>query len=167
MLPWREKDGWPAGNLPRAFSDMPRSCVGSCSSVDEEIEGVLELWAESEDCDGVGINSRSSSFSESSSSPMAKASPSSGTLLNAGVLMLWGLRGLSMKVFREACVGLLACSETSSFLRSFIRRISSWPLSNVNERRASNLVLYLRIALMKFGFPAALLLKTHIMQSFW
>lgn len=134
---------------------MPRSCVGSRSSVEEEVEGVRELWAEGEDCDGVGINSRSSSFSESSSSPMAKVSPSSGTLLKAGVLIPWGLRGLSMKVLREAYGGLLGCSETSSFLRSFIRRISFWPLSNVKERRDSNLFLHLKMASMKFGFPAA------------
>lgn len=145
---------------------MPRSCIGSRSSVDEEIDGVRELRAEGEDWDGVGINSRSSSLSESSSSPMAKASPSSGTLLKAGVLIPWGLRGLSMKVLREACEGLLACSEISSFLRSFIRRISSWPLSNVKERRDSNLFLYLRMASMKFGFPAAELAKPAVCANF-
>lgn len=43
VLFWREKDGWPAGSFPRAFSDMPRSCVGRRSSAEEETEGVREL----------------------------------------------------------------------------------------------------------------------------
>lgn len=86
VLFWREKDGWLAGILPRAFSDIPRSWVGSGSSV-EETEGVRELWADGDDCEGVGSSCRSSS-SESSSSPMANAPPSSGTLLKVGLLTL-------------------------------------------------------------------------------
>lgn len=43
VLFWREKEGWPAGFLPRAFSDMPRSWVGRGSSVEEDMEEVREL----------------------------------------------------------------------------------------------------------------------------
>ena len=94
----REKEIWPAGILPRAFSDMPRSCVGRGSSVNEETEGVLELCIEGEDCRGVGSSSLSSS--ESSSSPMAKAPSSSGTLLSFGDLAPCGLRVLSIELAR-------------------------------------------------------------------
>ena len=41
----RENDGVFAGILPRAFSDIPRSWVGSGSSV-EEIEGLRDVWVE-------------------------------------------------------------------------------------------------------------------------
>ena len=43
MLFCRENEGCPAGILPRAFSDMPRNCVGNGSSVDEDMEGFREL----------------------------------------------------------------------------------------------------------------------------
>lgn len=37
---WREKEGWPAGRLPRAFSDMPRSWRGTVLlSIEEDREG--------------------------------------------------------------------------------------------------------------------------------
>ena len=49
----RENEGCPAGNLPRAFSDMPRSWVGRGSSPVDDIEGVREVWPDGEDCDGV------------------------------------------------------------------------------------------------------------------
>lgn len=122
----RENEGWPAGILPRAFSDMPRNCVGSGSSVDEEIDAVRELWAEGDDCEGVRSISCSSS-SDSSSSPMANAPPSSGTLLKVGVLALSGLRMLSTELFRDARVGLAGGCEASaaSLLRCFIRSISN------------------------------------------
>jgi len=42
MLFWRENEGCPAGILPRAFSDMPRSWVGRGSSMDEDTEGFRE-----------------------------------------------------------------------------------------------------------------------------
>lgn len=42
----REKEGCPAGILPRAFSDMPRNCVGRGSSVEEEIDGFRDAWVE-------------------------------------------------------------------------------------------------------------------------
>ena len=35
----REKDPWPTGCLPRAFSDMDRVCVGTASSM--EVEAIL------------------------------------------------------------------------------------------------------------------------------
>lgn len=38
----REKEGWPAGILPRAFSDMPRIWEGSWPSA-EEMEGLREV----------------------------------------------------------------------------------------------------------------------------
>ena len=44
----REKDVWPTGILPLAFSDMPRNCIGTASSI-EDIEGVLECRVDRED----------------------------------------------------------------------------------------------------------------------
>ena len=44
----REKDVWPTGIFPLAFSDMPLSCIGTASSI-EEIEGVLEFRADGDD----------------------------------------------------------------------------------------------------------------------
>lgn len=141
----RENEGWPAGILPRAFSDMPRTCAGNGSSVDEESDAVRESWAEGDDCEGVRSISCSSS-SESSSSPMANAPPSSGTLLNVGVLALSGLRTLSTELFRDVRVGLAGGCEASaaSLLRCLIRSISNWPLSRVKERNASNRLLDLK-----------------------
>ena len=126
MLFCRENEGWPAGILPRAFSDIPRNCVGSGSSVDEDMEAVRELWAEGDDCEGVRSISCSSS-SDSSSSPMANVPPSSGTLLNVGVLALSGLRTLSTELFRDVRVGLAGGCEASaaSLLRCFMRSISN------------------------------------------
>jgi hypothetical protein len=72
VLFWRENVGAPAGSLPRAFSDKPRSCIGTWSS--DVMDGVRELLAEVVDCDGVGL----SSSSESDESPMAKVSSSTG-----------------------------------------------------------------------------------------
>ena len=141
----REKEGWPAGILPRAFSDMPRSCVGSGSSFDDEIDAFRESWAEGDDCEGVWSIPCSSS-SESSSSPTANAPPSSGTSLNVGVLALDGLRILSTELFRDVRVGLFGGCEASaaSLLRCLIRSISCWPLSRVKERNASNRFLDLK-----------------------
>lgn len=149
----RENEGWPAGILPRAFSDMPRSCAGNGSSVDEEIDAVRELWAEGDDCEGVRSISCPSS-SDSSSSPMANAPPSSGTSLNVGVLALSGLRMLSTELFRDVRVGLAGGCEgaVASLPRSFIRSISSWPLSKVKERNASNRFLDLKTPCMKVSF---------------
>ncbi len=146
----RENEGWPAGILPRAFSDMPRNWVGSGSPFDEEIDAFREVWAEGEDCEGVRSTSCSSS-SDSSSSPMAKAPPSSGTLLSVGVLALNGLRMLSTELFRDVRVGLDGGCETSaaSLLRCFKRSISSWPLSRVKERNASNRFLDLKTPCIK------------------
>ena len=74
---------------------MPRNCMGTASST-EEIEGVREWWFEGEECDGVACMLCSSS--ESSSSPIAKAPPSSGTLLREGDRALDGLRRLSIEL---------------------------------------------------------------------
>ncbi len=129
---------------------MPRNWVGSGSPFDEEIDAFREVWAEGEDCEGVRSTSCSSS-SDSSSSPMANAPPSSGTLLSVGVLALSGLRMLSTELFREVRVGLDGGCETSaaSLLRCFKRSISSWPLSRVKERNASNRFLDLKTPCMK------------------
>ena len=82
---------------------------------------------------------------------MANAPPSSGTLLNVGVLAPNGLRTLSTELFRDVRVGLPGGCEASaaSLLRCFIRSISSWPLSRVKERNASNRFLDLKTPCMK------------------
>lgn len=115
--------------------------------MEEERDGVRELfWAEGED--GVGATSASE---ESSSSPMAKAVLSSGTLLREGVRADCGDRMLSTELVRDVCVGLVGGSEDSaaSFLRCFMRCISSWPLSRVKERRASKRLRDLKIPWIK------------------
>lgn len=113
MLFCRENDGWPAGILPLAFSDIPRSCEGTASSTEEAIEGFRELWTDGDDCDGVDC-SRCSSSSESSSSPIVKVPPSSGTSLSEGLLAVCGLLTLS----KELLLGILgefkAVSVTSA-----------------------------------------------------
>ena len=76
----RENGGAPAGILPLAFSDMPRSWIGTVLSTDESTDGVLEGWNDVDEADGVAASGWSSA-SESSSSPTAKALSSSGTLL--------------------------------------------------------------------------------------
>jgi hypothetical protein len=43
MLFCLEKEGCPAGILPRAFSDIPRSCNGTLSSTADEIDGLREV----------------------------------------------------------------------------------------------------------------------------
>ena len=95
----RENDGCPAGILPLAFSDMPRSCNGTASSIEEAMEGFRESWIDGDDCDGVDC-SRCSSSSESSSSPTVKVPPSSGTSLSEGVLAVGGLLTLSIELLR-------------------------------------------------------------------
>lgn len=50
VLFWRENAGFPTGILPRAFSDIPRSCRGTESSVDDAMEALLE--APEGDCNG-------------------------------------------------------------------------------------------------------------------
>lgn len=77
MLFCRENDGWPAGILPRAFSDIPRSWRGTLSSIDDETDGVREVRSDGDDWAGVSCPSASSS--ESSSSPIANVPSSSGT----------------------------------------------------------------------------------------
>lgn len=53
MLFCLENDGCPAGILPRAFSDIPRSCNGTLSSAVDEIDCLREVWTEAESCAGV------------------------------------------------------------------------------------------------------------------
>ena len=150
----RENEGCPAGILPRAFSDMPRNCVGNGSSVDEEIDAVRELWVEGDDCEGVRSISCSSS-SDSSSSPMVKAPPSSGTSLKVGILALSGLRVLSTELFRDVRVGLTGgfVASAASLLRCLTRSISRWPLSSVKTRNASKRFLDLKTPCMKVQLP--------------
>lgn len=70
----REKDGCPAGIFPRAFSDMPRSCSGTLSSIVDAADGRRELCTDGDVCTGV----LGSPCSSSDSSPMAKGVCSSG-----------------------------------------------------------------------------------------
>jgi len=72
-----------AGSLPRAFSDMPRSWVGTLSSAEEKDE-VREFRTDAEDCAGVCW---SMSLSESSSEPPTAKVPSSGTSLREPCLL--------------------------------------------------------------------------------
>ena len=135
----RENDNWPAGSLPRAFSDMPRNCIGTASSI-EEIDAVLDCWPDGEECDGVGCMVCSSS--ESSSSPTVKAPPSSGTLLREGDRVLPGLRRLSIELVCARRKGLKVLDPSAASFRIWLSlSISSWPVSSVKERRASNLFL--------------------------
>lgn len=133
MLFWREKVGLPTGILPRAFSDMPRTCVGTDSSMEEAIDAAREALG----CDCTGDCGESSvcgsSASESSSSPIAKALFSSGTLPRVGVRETVGLLRLSMEPVRWR-------SFEFSLRSWFWRSSSSCPLSSVNSRRAWNLL---------------------------
>ena len=94
MLLTLENERLFAGSLPLAFSDIPLSCVGTVSSIDEDLEGVFE--GRCHDCDATCASCSSSSGS--SSSPMAKLPLSSGTSLRLGLLTLVGLRTLSIEV---------------------------------------------------------------------
>lgn len=117
VLFWREKEGVPAGILPLAFSDMPRNCGGSGSSIEEEIEGLREWRSEGEEWEGVGGASWSE-VSESSSSPIANALPSSGTLLREVEWETCGLRKLSTELSREFLVGLVGFDADAASFRS-------------------------------------------------
>ena len=94
---------------------------------------------------------------------MVKALPSSGTLLNDGVLALCGLRMLSTELFREVRLGLIGRSDGSvaSFRRCFMRSISCWPLSSVKDRKASNRFLDLNKPCMKIRLPGSCELPHH------
>ena len=123
MLFWREKVGWPTGILPRAFSDMPRNCRGTDSSIEEAIDALLDSPREPPggDCIGdrvCGAGLVSSASESSSSLPMANALFSSGTLPSEGVRAATGLRRLSIDVCLD--------SSTPLSLRNwFWRSISS------------------------------------------
>ena len=142
MLPWR----WnaPSGSLPRAFSDMPRSCNGTASSACPDVEAVSDIAvgdATIGDLGDVGTDSLvfagfgsslpPSSSSSSESSPISKASGDEG--------------GSDPPPFFGRCIsdmlkdafGELSTPSPRSFLSLFSRSISSWPCSSVKSRRAS------------------------------
>lgn len=143
MLFCLEKLYTPAGILPRAFSDMPRSCVGTASSTTDEARDGFSLGSE---CDGVG---RSSSLS-SSSSPIVNVPSSSGTLLNAGAREC-AVAGL-LKLSTELLVDSTSKEDRVSFLRRLRLSISSCPLSSVKFRKASKRFLLRNIAATKTAF---------------
>lgn len=147
MLFCLEKFWEPAGILPRAFSDIPRSCVGTASST-FEIEDARDGFSLGSECDGVG---RSSSLS-SSSSPIVNVPSSSGTLLNAGGREC-AVDGL-LKLSAELLVESISEDARASFLRRFLLSISSWPLSKVKLRRASKRFLLRNMAATNSGFSA-------------
>ena len=133
---------------------MPFSCVGNGSSIEDDLDGACEFSIDGDDCDGVIMGSLSSS--ESSSSPMVNVPPSSGTLLNDGVLRTFcGLRIVSKEPLRIDLVGLVKSSVPSaaSFLCRCSRSISSRPLSRVNDRKASNRLRALRSVRTKILLP--------------
>ena len=147
MLFCREKVGWPTGILPRAFSDIPLNWSGTDSSIDDAIDALRD--APADDCNGDwdGSGGRASSASESSSSPMAKAASSSGTLSRVGVRETVGLRRLSIE-------SVLWSSSPPSLRSWFWRSISSWPLSSVKSRSAWNLFRERTIAYTRLGLSA-------------
>lgn len=147
MLFCLEKLWDPAGILPRAFSDMPRSCVGTASST-LEMEDARDGFSLGSECDGVG---RSSSLS-SSSSPMVNVPSSSGTLLNAGGRE-WAMDGL-LKLSNELLVESISEDARASFRRRFLFSISSCPLSRVKLRSASKRFLFRNMAATNSGFSA-------------
>lgn len=118
LLVTREKDDVDAGIFPLAFSDMPPICKGSASSADSAIDVALELRDEAG-----GVARVICSSSESSSSPIANAPPSSGTLLNDGALTLVGDLILSVEPLRccvdrdsgisASCFRIAACRSSS------------------------------------------------------
>lgn len=110
----REKEPWPTGCLPRAFSDMERVCVGTASSIEAE----ALLW--DRECGLLIGVSRSSS--SSSSSPIANA-PCSGTFPSDGDRLEAGLRMSSIEAPRVGLV-ILAMLPLRS-LRSWLMRSSS------------------------------------------
>ena len=115
----REKEDWPTGCLPRAFSDMERVWTGTASSIDAE--ALL--------CDRacgllMGVSGSSSS---SSSSPMANA-PCSGTLPRDGERLDAGLRMLSMDAPR---VGLVMPEILP------LRSLRSWLMRSTSDRAPS------------------------------
>jgi hypothetical protein len=91
--------------LPRAFSDIPRSWVGSTSSADDA-EGVRECKLARDEVGWSAVDEVSSCSSSSSSSPIAKALLSSGTSVREGALVLVGLRMLSPVPDLERWIGL-------------------------------------------------------------
>jgi hypothetical protein len=144
MLFCREKVGWPTGIFPRAFSDMPLNCIGMDSSTDDAIDAVLEA-PETECIGDCGTSAEGvSSASESSSSPIANALFSSGTLPSVGVRETVGLLMLSSEF-------VLWRSAVPSLRNWLWRSISSCPLSSVKSRRAWNLLRDRTMAYMRLG----------------
>jgi len=112
LLFCREKEDWLAGSLPLAFSDMPRTWIGTASSTAvSAIDGAREVLGEwTLEWEGVGLISVSTSEEEESSSPMAKVSLSSGTLLRDGARAVLGLR---RPLTEPCCIGVLVASACS------------------------------------------------------
>jgi len=133
----------PAGSLPRAFSDMPCNCRGTSSTSPAE-EAAAEGVSLGVDVAGVGrVSSVSWSLSLSDSSPMANV-PSSGTSPRVGARESGAVGLLTLST--EVLVELGSKGSAPLSLRCRLRRsISSWPLSRVKDRRASNRFLCLRI----------------------
>lgn len=139
---------------------MPRSCIGTDSSIEDAIDALRDAPREPPDggdCTGdlgcCGGFVSSAAESSSSSLPIAKALFSSGTLPSDGVRAAVGLRRLSREVCRDNSAPLPS-------LRSwFWRSISSCPLSSVKSRNAWNLRLertmaYTRLGLSRRGVNA-------------
>jgi hypothetical protein len=124
---------------------MPPNCLGTSSSVGDATEDAAEGF--SLGLEAAGVGRASSSLSSSSSSPIANVPSSSGTPPSVGVRErgIVGLLMLSSELLVE-----LGSNGSFEALLSFLRRlrlsISSWPLSNVKERSASNLFLFLSMA---------------------
>ncbi len=116
----REKEDWPTGCLPRAFSLILRDCSGRDSSM-----MLVEALA------GLEMVSMPSS-SSSSSSPIANVS-SSGTLRKVGDLMAG--RVASREALRDGV--LTPVASPASFRSLFWRSSSSRAPLTVKSRRAS------------------------------
>ena len=149
----REKEPWPTGCFPRAFSLMLRDCRGTASSTSV----LVGLYGCESDVRLLAI--ASSLSSSSSSSPMAKA-PCSGTLLR------WceeradtGLRMLSREPLRAGlCTpeGTTSPTLTPRSLRSCACRSSSATApSTVESRKALKRFRLRTITSTKRRFAAA------------
>jgi len=137
----RENDGWPTGIFPRAFSDMPLSCVGTASSIGDDIDSAIEPSIEEAtsvlDCKGLET---SSSSSDSSSSPIANALCSSE---------------FGLVVPRPA-------ASACCFRNWFCLSISSCPPSSVNSLSAWKRRFERTIAYIRFGFSVSLLVRAAV-----
>ena len=98
---------------------------------------------------------------------MANVVLSSGTLLSVGVLVLAGLRALSIELvrgIRAELAGELGSLE-AALRRSLSRSISAWPLLKVKLRSASNLFFERTTARIKCGFPVTSLAGHRLLEG--